>query len=105
MSPELTGIAQKTEAVILQRLASLGQVTVAQRLGISESKVSRFKDKQAGHDESFIVECCNFLAALDLKGTPKGYKCYKPDILQAMLTLAKAQMEQTSSIESLQFED
>lgn len=90
--------ARKIEAIVLQRLASVGQARIAEQLGVNESTVSRWKDGD-------IARWARFLALLDLKATPQEYRCYDEHTLSAMLTLARQRMAQLESVEHLQFDD
>ena len=98
LSPAQQESARKIGSSILKRLASVGQVHVAQSLGVSESTVSRWKDKE-------IEETAQFLAVLGLKSVPADYKCYDPKSIDALLTLAKERMAQLESPDQLKWED
>lgn len=82
-NPEL---ARKSQATILQRLASLGQKPVSDALCVSEATISRMKGEGL---ESFT----GFLAALGLKVVPADHKCYAPDYIEHLHYFAKLGME------------
>lgn len=86
--------ARKNEAQILQRLLRIGQSVVAQRMGVSESKVSRFKNGE-------LAEMAAFLAALGLKVVPEDVKCFEPKKIGAILELAKAHLQSIHSAAEL----
>ena len=75
--------ARLIETTLLQRLADHGAAHIAAATGLSESKVSRLKNEHLG-DFSKLV------AALDLKVVGADLRCYRPDIVEAWRTLARA---------------
>ncbi len=81
LSPDQHERAREFEALILQQLASVGQRTVANALGVHESTVSRMK---AGEIEAI----CRMLAALELQIVPDSHVVTCPQYLQAVETLA-----------------
>lgn len=90
--------ARKNHTLILQRLASVGQVNVAKLLSVSESEISRFKSK----DLDVVAQ---ILSALDLKVVPNTMKCYEPDAIGAILTMAKKYMDGIQNPEQLSWEE
>lgn len=68
-------LARKSQATILQRLASVGQKPVADALAVSEATISRLKSEGV---ESFTA----FLAALGLKVVPEAHKCFAPEYVE-----------------------
>lgn len=89
--------ARKNASIFLQRLASVGQATVAEKLSTSESTVSRMKGKD-------LEEFSQVLALLGLKLVPDDMRCYKPEAIQAIFTLARMAMANTDP-ESLVWEE
>ena len=98
LSPDQLGTSRKISASILRALASVGQVRVAESLGVSESTVSRWKDKE-------IDEMGQLLAVLGLKSVPQDYKCYDPKSIDALLTLAKERLAQIEHPDHLVWEE
>lgn len=98
LSDEQLARSRKNESVILKHLASIGQVHLANMLGIHESTVSRWKDKE-------FTELSQTLAALGLKVIPEEMRCYDPKSIDALLTLAKERMGQLESTDQLIWED
>lgn len=98
LSPDQTTRSRKNVSAILQALASVGQVRVAEAFGLSESTVSRWKDKE-------IDEMGKLLAVLGLKSVPQDYKCYDPKSIDALLTLAKERMAQIENPDHLTWEE
>lgn len=94
----ITERSRKNHSIILQRLASLGQVTISERLGVHESSISRFKSKDS-------EELSRILAALDLKVVPVEMKCYPEETLAAILTMAKERMAQIENPKQLAWDD
>jgi CII protein len=91
--------SRKNLALVLQRLRSVGQVHLAEAVGVSESTISR----RVSEDQ--LQEFCNWLAVLDLKITPAGLRYYDPKQLEPLLELARQRMEDLRSVDQLQFDD
>lgn len=98
LSTETLATSRKIEAVILQKLASVGQARVAEALGISESTVSRLKDGD-------ISRFSKILAEIGLKAVPVSYRCYKPDYIEFLLQAARIGVRSLQSAEDLIDED
>jgi hypothetical protein len=79
-------IARKSQTLILQRLASVGQVHVGQALDKSETWVSRWK----GED---LESCVALLSALGLKVVPAEHKCYDPAHIEHLQYFAELGMK------------
>lgn len=89
--------SRKFQALVLQRLSSVGQVGVSELLGVSEATVSRFvKDD--------LERACQVLAAAGLKVVPGEMKCYDPEWIDAVFKLARAGMNQVDNVEQLSFD-
>lgn len=86
LSEAQLGRSRKIAALILQRLSSVGQVQLAEALGSSEASISRWKTDQ-------IDQCAKALAALGLKVVPEDARCYRPEAIEAIFTLARMQVE------------
>ena len=89
-SAELDARTRKNCSTILQRLASVGQTQVAQALSVSESTVSRMKEKE-------LTELSKLLAVLGLKAVPEEMRCYRADAIDAIFTLARITVEKNDS--------
>lgn len=96
-SSEPTEMARKNLSALLHRLSSVGQNTLAQGLGCSEPTVSRMKDKE-------FPDIAKMLAVLGLKAVPIEMKCYRPDAIEAIFTLARMTVQQNTP-ESLLWEE
>ena len=79
--------ARKNESVILQALAAAGQNTVAIGMGVNESTVSRFKDGGISQAASLLAHC-------GLKVVPTGMRCFNPEYVEALKTLAEVGLRQ-----------
>tara|TARA_R110002072_G_scaffold30569_4_gene95433 strand:- start:47 stop:334 length:288 start_codon:yes stop_codon:yes gene_type:complete len=90
--------ARKYEALIMQRLAKVGQTPCALQMNISESTVSRLQSEHLG-------KVCLLLEALDLKVVPTEMKCYRPEDIEPYIQIAKQHMARINGLESLQWED
>lgn len=84
--------------MVLKHVLSMGQNTIAERMGTSETTVSRIISVE-------LERVCKVLAVLDVKVVPSGLKCYRPAQINALLTLAKVSMDGMDSAEQLSFED
>lgn len=98
VSPSMRESARKIESSLLQRLSSVGQVTVARSMDVSESTISRLKDGQ-------IAVVSQLLAALGLKLVPADFKVVDPARAQAMYTLYEAAINRMSNPAELLFSD
>lgn len=74
--------ARKNERTILSALASAGQRNLAKDMGIDESTVSRMK-------QGDITTFSTVLAHLGLKAVPVSMRCYSPEYVEALQTLAR----------------
>ena len=72
----------------MQALAATGQTEVAQALGVSESTVSRMKDKD-------LIELSKLLALCKLKVVPQHFECEAPEELASLRWFARRYMELT----------
>jgi len=86
--------ARKNEAILLRRLASIGQARIAEQLGVNESTVSRWKDGE-------ISRFCRFLALLGLKATPQEYRCMDEEMVNALIVMANRNMRRLRSADQL----
>lgn len=73
VSPLMDARTRKTAAVILRALASTGQRTVAEAMGISETTVSRMKS------DGDLQRMAQLLTALGFKPVPIASKCLTPE--------------------------
>ncbi len=97
MSPAIAENARKNERAILQGLARVSQTKVAELMGASETKVSRFK----GAD---LEEIGALLAACGLKAVPNDMQCFPREKVNALLTLARDHLQQIEHPEQLSWE-
>lgn len=77
-----TATAREFEALILQRLVSVGQKSVADAISVNESTVSRWK-------EGDIERWCKVLALLGLKVVPESAMVVNAEYLNSVETLAE----------------
>lgn len=91
--------ARRIAATICKALGQPGKgVAVAAATGVSDSTISRLK---TDHLDTFS----KVLAHLGLKVVPIEMKCYEPDQIAAVFTMAKAYMKTIDTPEKLQFDD
>lgn len=81
-SQQIKDRSMKNLTVVLKELASMGQVTAAGLIGVSESTVSRMKD---GDLEKFS----DLLAACGLKIVPVSMQCFPAEEVEALRILAR----------------
>lgn len=101
--------AVKNSNAISRALQSVGQNTVAEALGRDESLISAMKNqkvrKAGAKAESEIEFIGRFLAACGIKTVPEEMRCYRPDSIQAILTLAHERMKQIEHPDELLWEE
>lgn len=90
--------SRKAHSLVLQRLASVGQGTVAEMIGTSESTISRFVNTD-------LERSCQILAALGLKVVPIELRCYEPRKIAILMELARDHLNQLETVEQLSFDD
>lgn len=98
VSAEVTERSRKYLSLALQRIASVGQKTIADQLETSESTVSRFVSGD-------LERACQLLAAIGLKVVPRELRCYAEQEIEAIFTLAKASMVRMDGAKHLSFDD
>ena len=81
VSQDVRESARKIETLLRNRLAEVGQVRMADKLNVSESTVSRWKDSE-------IEKVALYLSGLMLKVVPSGANLINADEVKAMRTLA-----------------
>lgn len=88
VKPNLDESARKIHTSILQALANASQKRVADALGIHESSVSRMKSTDGD-----IENMARLLAVLGLKVVAVDVLTYKPEMINALHTLARAGLD------------
>lgn len=84
--------ARQIEVKLLQRLADHGGAHLAAVTGMSEATVSRLKNEH-------LANFAKLLAALELKVVSEEVRCYRPDIVNAWRTLARAGIDHIEDAE------
>ena len=90
--------ARKNERAILQGIAHVGLKSVAAALDVHESTVSRMKD---GEVRRWSV----LLSAVGLKVVPVAMKCYRPETIQSILTLAQERLDNVHTADQLVWDE
>lgn len=90
--------ARRIESTVVQAITRMGAEPIAREIGVSEPTVSRLKNEHLGNFSKL-------LACAGLKVVPVGMKCYRPEELLAMVTLARARMSQIDHPDQLVWED
>lgn len=89
--------ARKNMALLMQRLASVGNAPVALAVGCDESTISRMKPEK-------FKELAQILAVLDLKVVGSEMKCFNEKEIGAILHLAKSKLSEVESVEQLEWD-
>lgn len=101
MKPVSTDVGErsrKAHSLVLQRMASVGQVRVAEDLSTSESTISRFVNAD-------LERTCLIFAALGLKVVPQTHICVAKPMYDALVTIAAGAMKDPETIQKLVWED
>ncbi|BCD88039.1 hypothetical protein PSm6_44460 [Pseudomonas solani] len=97
LSQEQTVRARKNFAVLMQRLASIGNGPVALAVGCDEATISRMKPEK-------FQQFAEILAVLDLKIVPKEMRCFHERDIETILHQAKRYMEHIQGVDQLEFD-
>ncbi|UGQ44954.1 hypothetical protein [Massilia endophytica] len=89
--------ARKYHSLALQRISSVGQNNMAERLKTSESTVSRFVAAD-------LERACAFLSVLGLKVVPSEMKCYDAKTIDTLMHLAREHLNRLETPEQLSFD-
>lgn len=99
VSSEVAERSRKFHSLALQRVASVGQVNISAKLGVSEATISRFILMPEN-----LERACQVIAALGLKVVPAEMHCYPREEIEAIFTLAKSSMNKLDTVAQLQFD-
>ncbi|MBO3274148.1 CII family transcriptional regulator [Pseudomonas schmalbachii] len=94
LNPEQTARANRNNALIMRRLASVGNAPVALAVGCDESTISRMKCEK-------FLEFARILAVLDLKVVPIDMRCFNERDIETILHQARRWMEHVQHIDQL----
>jgi hypothetical protein len=83
LGPDADSMAREYEAIFLSRMASLGQRSLGDLVGLSESAISNWKK------ERLIEKFCKAVAVLGLQVVPAEAQCHPPKYIEALKTLAE----------------
>jgi hypothetical protein len=100
MTPVSATVAERSRkfhSLVLQRVSSVGQIHIAEQLGVSEATVSRAINEQ-------LERACQVLASVGLKVVPVEMKCYEPRKIAILLELARDHLAQLDNVEQLSFD-
>lgn len=89
--------ARKYLSLAMQKSASVGQRSVAERLQTSESTVSRFLSAD-------LERACAVLSVLGLKVVPTEMKCYDSKTIDTLMHLAREHLNRLETPEQLSFD-
>ncbi len=90
--------ARKSHSLALQRLAAVGQNTVAGEIGVSPPTVSRWVSED-------LERACLILATIGLKVVPIERFCVDPTMYRAIATIAAGAMSSPETMQKLVWED
>lgn len=97
LSPEQDARARKNYVQLMQKLASVGNLAVAEAVGVDESTISRMKPEK-------FQEFAKILAVLELKIVPNEMKCFDEKEIAAILQLARSRMVDIESVDQLEWD-
>ena len=86
MVDEIVPLTRRNQTQILSALSEITQARVADRMGISETTLSRAKDGD-------IERLSSLLAACNLVATPRNHQMVDPDELFALRVLARKTLD------------
>ncbi|MFC0666217.1 CII family transcriptional regulator [Azotobacter chroococcum] len=89
LSPEQEARAREYESLILQRVSSIGQKTIADATDLSISTISRWGDGE-------YARWCKVLALLGLQVVPDDARCHPADYIDSLRALAKRCLDHES---------
>ena len=95
LNQEQTVRSRKNYAVLMQRLASIGNGPVALAVGCDEATISRMKPEQ-------FERFAQILAVLDLKIVPNEMRCFNQRDIEAIFHQAKRWMEHVQNVDQLE---
>lgn len=91
--------ARNLSSTVLKSVQDPGrQAAIAVAMGVSESTISRLKNEH-------LDTLCGILAHAGLKIVPVEMKCFPPEKIDALLTLAKAHLASIENADELVWED
>ncbi|UNK04743.2 CII family transcriptional regulator [Psychrobacter raelei] len=97
LSGELRETARENHRILLQRLADVGQKTVAEIVGVTESKMSRIKDTTEGKGDLELF--ASIAAVLGIKLTDRDAVYCDRDMDQAMATMLRTSVNSPDFID------
>lgn len=97
LSQEQAVRARKNYAVLMQRLASIGNAPVALAVGCDEATISRMKPEK-------FEQFAEILSVLDLKIVPTQMRCFNERDIETILHQAKRWMEHVQGVDQLEFD-
>lgn len=95
LSQEEVSRARKNYAVLMQRLASVGNGPVALAVGCDEATISRMKPEK-------FEQFSQILAVLNLKIVPMDMRCFNQRDIEAIFHQAKRWMEHVQNVDQLE---
>ena len=95
LSQEQVVRARKNYAVLMQRLASVGNGPVALAVGCDEATISRMKPEK-------FEQMCQILSVLDLKVVPSEMRCFNERDIEMFIHGSKRWMEHIQGVDQLE---
>lgn len=89
--------ARKSLAILMQRLASVGNAATALAAGCDEATISRMKNEK-------FEQLCQILTALDLKVVPDSMKCFDEKTVEVLLYGHQQWMKSIESPQQLEWD-
>ncbi|WP_141755084.1 CII family transcriptional regulator [Burkholderia plantarii] len=99
VSSDYAAKARRFHSAVLQGVARIGQITIAQQLGIDDSTLSRFLS-----DEKSMMRSCLIVALVCQKIVPAEMQCFPPRKVAILMELARDHLNLLESPEQLQWD-
>jgi hypothetical protein len=90
--------ARVTVSLVMRALATQSGAVIATAMGVSEPTISRLKNEH-------LEQVSLMLAHLGFKVVPCEYKCYNPEYVESILTLARAQLLENGAPKTLEWDE
>lgn len=90
--------ARKNTSTLLRRARAVGHVNIAAYAGVTDTLVSRWFSENAD-------AMGKALALMGLKCVSVDKRCFDPDEIDALVTMARKRMDRVRSADDLDFED
>ncbi len=98
VSQAIDSSARKSLTTLLNAVEKVGQTAIAEGCGVDSSTITGDKAK-------YWPRFTKTIAIAGLKLVPQESKCYAPEVIEPLLTLAKQRMAQLENIQQLEWDE